>query len=300
MSINEKMTAIADNMRNKLETTEKLGLDEMVAAVDSIYTKAHEQGVADGKQTAYNEVEYLNAELERTLYGTDTGGKSHYDVFWNAYQQSGNRANYSYCFAGYSWNLDTFHPKYDLKPTNANCMFNRFGGDSTNWANCDFVQILAQHGVVLDTSECTNLANMFTYAWIDRIGVIDCRKCAGLTGTFGFSKIRTIDKLIVGPTTTFGSTFQSQSTLENITFEGIIANNGLNFQWSTKLSRDSIASIIMHLSDDTSGLSVTFSKAAVEKAFETSEGANDGLINEMSDWNTFYCGIKHNWTISLV
>jgi hypothetical protein len=69
--------------------------------------------------------------------------------------------------------------------------------------------------------------------------------------------------------------------LENIRVRGRIVKS-TNFQWSTKLSKDSIISIINALSTTTSGLSITLSKVAVNKAFETSEGANDGSTS--AEW----------------
>ena len=85
--------------------------------------------------------------------------------------------------------------------------------------------------------------------------------------------------------------------LQNLTIEGIIGQNGFNVQWSTKLSKASITSIINALSETTSGLTVTLSKTAVNNAFETSAGAADGSTSE--EWTTLE-GTKTNWTISLV
>ena len=50
------------------------------------------------------------------------------------------------------------------------------------------------------------------------------------------------------------------------------------------------------LTDTASGKTITFSKTAVNKAFETSAGANDGSTS--AEWLALV-GTKPNWTISL-
>jgi hypothetical protein len=62
-----------------------------------------------------------------------------------------------------------------------------------------------------------------------------------------------------------------------------------------KLSKASIKSIMDVLSSTTSGLTITLSGAAVDKAFETAEGANDG--RESSEWITL--STAKNWYVTL-
>jgi hypothetical protein len=110
--------------------------------------------------------------------------------------------------------------------------------------------------------------------------------------------VETIDKIVVNEQTAFtsASSFTGCTNLKNVVFEGTLGQNGLNLQWSSKLSKASIESIINALSSTTSGLSVTLSKEAVQKAFETSEGANDG--NTSDEWLNLIA-TKNNWTITL-
>jgi hypothetical protein len=93
------------------------------------------------------------------------------------------------------------------------------------------------------------------------------------------------------------NTFHYAYDTEHIGFEGIIAQNGLNLQWSTKLDKESHVKLVNTLSSTTSGLSVTVSQTAVNKAFETSEGANDGSTSQ--EWLNLIA-TKPNWTISIV
>ena len=89
---------------------------------------------------------------------------------------------------------------------------------------------------------------------------------------------------------------ETNENLENIIFEGEIGKE-IDIQHSHKLTKASITSIINALSSTTSGLSVTLSKTAVNTAFETSTGANNGSIS--TEWSALVA-TKTNWTINLV
>lgn len=99
-------------------------------------------------------------------------------------------------------------------------------------------------------------------------------------------RLITIQSLDITHATSVGNAFASCGNLVNLTMVGAIAN-AIDLQWSPKLSRASIESVVNALSSTTSGLSVTFSKTAVNSAFTTAE------------WNTL-AATKSNWTISLV
>jgi hypothetical protein len=219
----------------------------------------------------------LNKQLEETLYGIDHGGKSYYDMFWDAYQQNGNRRDYQYgAFGGIGWNDNTYKPKY---PVIATQPYNMFTG-------CKITEIKD-----VDFSGATNLNGVFyVCSSLLRVGVIDASLVTYATNCFNYcSKLTTIEKLIVSNKFVFeDSTFKNCTALESIVFEGEIASN-INFQWSTLLTTDSIKSIITHLSDNASGKALTLSKTAVDNAFTTEE------------WETYLTKNKPSgWTITLV
>ena len=81
MSVNSKMTAIADAIRDKTGNTDLLGLDDMAENVPKVY---------------------------------DAGVQSEYDRFWDNYQQNGNRRNYWGAFSLWFWTDEVFNPKYPL------------------------------------------------------------------------------------------------------------------------------------------------------------------------------------------
>ena len=79
-------------------------------------------------------------------------------------------------------------------------------------------------------------------------------------GTFlNCKKLKTIELLRSTKECTYTSTFQTCSSLENITIDGQIGQN-ISFQWSPLLTHESLMSIINALvdySEDTSGTTYT-------------------------------------------
>jgi hypothetical protein len=194
--------------------------------------------------------------------GVEEGKQAEYDAFWDAFQSNGDgRTDYRYKF--WYWPDECYNPKYPIYSTKAsmtNCFMN------------------ARIKSILVTVDCT--------------GTIAC------DGMFQFASfLTTITLLKVAEHNTFNNAFNGANSLENICVEGVIAGNGFNIQSSTKLNKASITSIINALSANATGLTATFSLAAVKKAFETAEGANDG--NTSAEWTTL-AATKSNWTISLV
>ena len=109
------------------------------------------------------------------------------------------------------------------------------------------------------------------------LGALDLSQCTAVTNAFG-----------------------GANSLEEVRFVPNTIKISIEFQWCTKLSKASLISIINGLSAETSGLTVTLSKTAVNKAFETiinGEGQNNGSINW--DWQALVAN-KTNWTINLV
>ena len=244
------------------------------------------------KSNAYAEVEPINVELEQTLYGTDTGGKSYYDLFWDSYQNS-NRTDYRKAFGNEGWTKETFNPKYDIRPTNSEQLFINFNFASDKF---DLAEHLEKLGVVLDLSG-SKLGYSFFQAMVTHLPEISTVSAPKLEWEFYWSSVETIDKLILKSdgSQTFNTVFQSCNHLKNLTIEGVIGQNGFDIHWSP-LSRASIESIINALSQTTSGLSITLPLSAVNKAFETKEGYDDGSVSDQ--WLNLIAS-RPNWTINL-
>ncbi len=150
----------------------------------------------------------------------------------------------------------------------------------------------------VDFSKCTDFYCTFQYATIAHLPSIDMRAATRTNNAFSYmGALEIIDELKVSETTPYTSIFGSCAKLREVRFSGVIAQNGLNFKDCKNLSRASIESVIEHLSDSTSGLTVTFWRDAINKAFESGEGDNDG--DQTSEWGEL-CNSKKNWTIALV
>lgn len=218
-TVNEKMTAIADNIRSKTGKTEPLTLDGMASGVNEVY---------------------------------ESGKQSQYDEFWNAARKSfTGRYLQKYAFAGCNWNDTTFNPKYSLSFRSLQNVF-------SECAISNLAEILERNGVTFDFSSSLISpfsADMFAYSSaIVHMPELNFSKITAMGSTFSYSsKLVTIDKIILPSTgaTTFkggnGGTFENCKSLANITFEGVIGKS-ISFS-SCPLTVDSMKSIITHLKD---------------------------------------------------
>ena len=243
--------------------------------------------IAEMLKTATENVERVYAA------GHSEGMKSEYDAFWDDYQDNGNRRDYTCAFGGQGWTKEQFNPKYPLIITNGYMLFYR----NPN----------AIDSVAADFTNCTDLSYTFGQCGVAKVGTVDARKAVNLNGTFGNSKnLVSVEKVILtdnGNQQFISGAFKNCTALENITFEGVIGQD-LDIQWSTKLKRASIESIVNHLSDAAIGKTLTLSEAAVDTAFSGGQSAPDpSTTTEIGsatvDWFNLYLS-KTNWTITLV
>lgn len=269
--------------------TNKTTIDEFVTRIKNNIPLVYEKGKTEGVEEGFEE-----------------GKQAEYDAFWDAYQDYGNRRNYQYGFAGTGWNNVTLKPKYTITVTasSAASMFAR-----CNYANktrVDMTEVCKK----LDASNLTNATSMFQDAFLENV-TVDLGNATTLSNCFssgnvGANKsIRNVTLKVTEKCTTFSNAFTYCGATEEIIFteDSVIASNGLNLQWSKKLNRASIESIINALSNKEEGLTVTLSKAAVDTAFETVKGAADGSTS--AEWialvgNETTEGIRPKWNISLV
>jgi hypothetical protein len=244
--------------------------------------------VADGTKTA---------ELAEKVGEVYEAGRMENDAFWDEYQTNGNRTDYDLAFGGKGWTTKTFKPQYDMIPLTAYMMFRKSEMD------VDLVDYLDKLGVKLDLSKCTNHLYLFNYSQFTRVGEIDLRaSTAGVAMESVFSyagKLKTIDKVYLRESgVNFNANcFRDCRSLEKIAFVGEITDD-INFQWSPNLSYDSFMNILSALSQERYDLKATFSREAVNKAFETSPGANDGATSP--DWIGITTGFRENWKYDLV
>ena len=155
------------------------------------------------------------AENQKKIF--DAGKQAEYDRFWDEFQEYGNRTNYSGAFSYGGWNDKTYNPKYTIRPSSCNNLF------QANTA-------------ITDTKVAIDLTH------------------PGGNQKFGLfnnaSKLVTIRKLIVNESTVFttsagNNSFSGCKALKNITFEGTIGRN-IDFS-DCPLSVESMVNVITHL-----------------------------------------------------
>lgn len=154
--------------------------------------------------------------------GVEAGKKAEYDKLWDNLQQKGTRQHYVYAFAYTGWNDKIFNPKYPIAPTST-------------------------EGI------------SFLFTW--NVNITDTKVPITAYGKaqqvfYQCINLKRIPKLIWDRATNVSNMFYNCIDLEELYCEGVIDINGLNLQWSTKLSHDSLMSIINCLQDksaDTSG-----------------------------------------------
>lgn len=226
---------------------------------DDGYSQGHETGYAEGWEFGLE---------DGKSQGYDEGYQTHYDEFWDVFQQNGNRQYYLRAFAGYGWNSQNFYPKYDLileANESASQMF-------YNWAKqegeFDLAQRLEECGVILDISKANYVDRMFAYGrWI-RLPVVDLTGIVPNNGNaatyiFGYCRfLETIDAVVVNENVKPSYWFEECFELKNLTIEGKLAQNGFDVSSCSQLTKESILSIVQALSlDITETKTITLSTA---------------------------------------
>ena len=198
----------------------------------------------------------------------EAGKQKQYDEFWDIYQNNGKRTDYGYAFSGVGWTDDAYNPKYAITPATISPIFQ--GTSITN----------TKVDIVVDLS-----SNHLTRTY---------------EGLYGAMTIVTIKNLVLNCDIVCGSTtFRNMTALKNIkiTGEGKILTS-TTFQTSTKLTKESMKSIIDALSDSATGQTLTLSKTAVKSEF----GINTNISTEddIPIDNELYEKIisKPNWSFS--
>lgn len=278
----------------------KVKFQEVHQVSDGGYDKGYNEGYDKGYQTGYGES--YDKGFDK---GFSDGKQSEYDRFWDSYQDNGNRTNYRYAFAGNAWNEEL------LKQIKYTIIFPKETNQSERNAMGLFTYLQNKGSAVVDMTEickkfdfsgCLTANNLFQNASVKNI-TIDLSNCETLSNTFAIGDGGSIDNinLKVSEKTIFGSSNTNLTTFNNsdlseIRFlDGSIIGNNIKFT-SRYLTYNSIVNIINTLSTTTSGLTVTLSLVAVNKAFETSENANDG--SNSVEWKTLI-DTKKNWTVNL-
>lgn len=235
------------------------------------YTQGHEAGYTSGVQTGYTE-------------GHEAGYADGDLAFFNMFTMNNTRTNYRYGFRFADFSNYAF-PK-TVKPVDVVGIFSEYKGTKLP-KNIDFSSVVVSNNVY---RECFHSAT--------ELQEVDFSSApAPNSYSYTFYYCTSLKSLIINSkeTTDFSYWLTQCSALEDITINGTIGKN-IGFADCSSLNNKSIRNIINALSATTSGRTITLKKTAVQKAFETSSGANDGNTSE--EWLTLVAS-KSNWTITL-
>ena len=220
---------------------------------------AKKQQTASTNNATFSSNNVIIAENEKKVF--DAGKKAERVYFFNIYQDYGKRRDYANAFY-YLWFDEIYDPIYPL--------------DCGTGANAT--------------------TNMFAWSYITDTKVEIIAKKTTHMMFYQASSLRIIRKLTVAETTEIpNNTFIGCTALEELIMSGTLAK-ALNISHTKKLNKASHISIFSCIPNDATGFTVTFSQTAVNKAFETSEGANDGSTS--AEWSTLVD--SKSCTISLV
>ena len=221
--------------------------------------------------------------------GYREGAEQLYRALWGALQELGNRTNYDYCF--YNWPDGICYPEYHMGISSAKNMFR----------GCKASNLRESLRDRLHTNNCKDFYYMFCEAKTSALPQIIIPYGVNLKvfdGAFSWCSNLVSAEIVFneGEGTYPSSMFNGSSKLKDIDVSGIIANGGLSFYSQQSLSKQTIIDIIHILADYTSGLSITFSRNAVNKAFETASNKWNGTSS--TEWLNLV-NSKPNWTIAL-
>lgn len=218
-------------------------IQRLQTAKANIKNAIEQKGVTVGDGTIDTYAEKIG---EISVGGSDT----HYDTFWDNYQDSGNRVKYDYAFAGDGWNEVNLKPKYNISPTSASYMF----------ANCqisDLKALVSELNIELDFSKATLIPYVCQYSKIKVFPDIDVSGMTKLSNIFrNTSELETVTIKGLNTNQVFDATFFAATRLTNLTMIGAIGKS-LNIANSSLLSNTSVQNIIDCLTDLTGGTAQT-------------------------------------------
>lgn len=252
--------------------------------------------IAEKSQEELNTVRGMNEELEGVLNGTGVGGVNQYDAgllaFFNMLTANGLRplTQYSASYGTFAYSDFTGYSFPTLmKFKDISRLFYNYKGTALP-GNIDFTE----------TGEGTGGYSGYyqTFIYASQLKEIVFNAPAPTKGyiqVFDYcGQLRKLVGLNCVEATTFNRSFYQCYNLTDITIGGVIGQT-VTFG-DCPLNKASIENVVNVLSDTASGKTLTLRLTAVKKAFETSEGANDGNTSE--EWLALAAS-KSNWTITL-
>ena len=215
-TVNEKMTAIANAIREKTNGIDPLTLDDMALAIPEVYDKGFEDGQSQG------------------------GSDEYQTALWDGLQQNGKRTDYQHAFRSWKNAQNFWKPVHDINAVNISSMFYDFH------STVGLPELCKQAGISFDTSKVTAFAQTFTYAQMPDVGVIDTTGAKATGSLFMNSYVKKAHLKLKpdGSQVHISGVFTGATRLNDLTIEGAIGNS---LPISSPLSPQSMISVITHL-----------------------------------------------------
>lgn len=185
----------------------------------------------------------------------EAGKTKEWSDFWDVLQNYDGATEYRYAFAYSKWTDDNYNPKHPILINGTNMCQYAFG-----YSNITETKVAIIFEPDSDNNSDSN--NMFYRA----------------------ENMVKINGITFNEHTTFSNTFYRCNKLEELYVYGMIGQNGLVLQWSTKLTHDSLMSIINALVDKSGDTSETW-KITLGTENYARLTADEISIAEQKGWN---------------
>lgn len=243
-----------------------MSITEQITELKQDFDDVYEAGIAEGE-------EQENLEL------------------WNMMTNNGKKGFYTYAFRYWDWKVA--NPPVLIKPT---------GQFHTMMSECPNLETIVpdnfDFSATPDNQTAGTAAYYHTFSANPKLKAIPDMNMPprGMYYTFyNCTSLERIERVQIRENTQVDGAFARLPSLKYIRFDGTIGTT-MNLNASIVLDRGSIENIIGCLSSNVSGKTLHLHINAVNKAFETSGGANNGSTS--TEWQALVASKPH-WTITL-
>lgn len=243
---------ICDKIREKTETEDVITSGELSEKIDDVYKVGQAQG-------------------EREM--------------WDSITNNNTRTDYGGAFANTAFNR--INPPYKITPIEATSLSQTFfysrNLKKVEAASFDFSK------KIRGAYASQGLYFTFGSSQIEEIEDIGLQPDFSLASTFAWSPIKKIAKIRVDENTGYDNAFLGCTKLEEVRFEGVIGQNGLDFSPCTNFSAESCHSTFTHLKD--------FRTTIVENYTDTGNKPYELATHTLTEGDKYYLIYESDNTI---
>lgn len=290
--------------------------ERMEESINSNYDQYYYNGMEQGRTEGYESGKADGvAESSEAVFDDLFGGKTD----WSYFSYYGGNSQILEKLSPHNTRSGTIFKSMCANSPQTSLQFNINTSNGTNFGkmfyNCTNLITVP----TFDTSNGTNFNSMFRYCYkLESIPVFNtcngtnfdymfeqCNKLTSVTGLstnkgtslnsmfYQCKKLKSISQIDFSSATNASSAFFNCAELVKIIFHGTIAIR-LDIHWSTKLSRESILSLLQCLNATVSGITITLPTKCIDTATDTL-----ALIQGDTELNTAYTqALANGYTIT--